>query len=104
MHPARTTEFKPGSSCRVKVKEGYKYYIHSGGGLFIHKEETMNSYNCAVTEQDTLRAYETEDGDPSEPLFALVIENPMTNAKASVLLRKEACIQLASELINYAKG
>ena len=77
---------------------------HSGVGLFIHKEETMNRYNCAVTEQDTLRAYETEDGDPSEPLFALVIENPMTNAKASVLLRKEACIQLASKLLNYAKG
>ena len=63
----------------------------------------MQRYKCAVTTQDTLLAYETEDGGPVEHLFALVVENPMTNAKASVLLRKEACIQLAAQLLNYAK-
>ena len=63
----------------------------------------MNRYNCAVTKEDTLRAYETEDNDPVEHLFALVVENPMINAKASVLLRKEACIQLAAQLLNFAK-
>ena len=63
----------------------------------------MKRYNCSVTEEDTLRAYETEDGDPVAPYFALVVENPLINAKASVLLDKEACIQLAAQLLNYAK-
>lgn len=63
----------------------------------------MKRYNCVVTEQDNLRAYETEDNDPVEPLFALVIENPINEAKASVLLRKEACVQLAAQLLNFAK-
>ena len=63
----------------------------------------MKRFNCVVTKEDTLRAYETEDNDPIEPLFSLVIENPLTNSKASVLLRKEACIQLAAQLLNFAK-
>lgn len=63
----------------------------------------MKRYNCVVTKEDNLRAYETEDNDPVEPLFALVVENPTNEAKASVLLHKEACIQLAAQLLNFAK-
>ena len=63
----------------------------------------MNRYNCAVTEEDTLRAYETEDNDPVEHLFALVIENPLIDQKSSVLLNKQACVRLAAQLLNYAK-
>ena len=63
----------------------------------------MKRYNCVVTQEDTLRAYETEDNDPAEPLFALVIESSFSETKTSVLLRKEACIQLAAQLINFAK-
>lgn len=63
----------------------------------------MKRYNCVVIKEDNLRAYETEDNDPVEPLFALVIENPLTNSKASVLFRKEACVQLAAQLLNFAK-
>ena len=63
----------------------------------------MNRYNCAVTEEDTLRAYETEDNDPVEHLFALVIENPLIYQKASVLLNKQACVRLAAQLLNFAK-
>lgn len=63
----------------------------------------MKRYNCVINKKDDLRAYETKDNNPVEPLFALVIENPMNEAKASVLLRKEACIQLATQLLNFAK-
>lgn len=63
----------------------------------------MKRYNCVVTEQDNLRAYETEDNDPVEPLFALVIENPLTQSKASVLLSKQDCVRLAAQLLNFAK-
>jgi hypothetical protein len=63
----------------------------------------MTRYNCKVTSADTLRAYETEDNEPVEHLFALVIENPMTKDKASVLLDKQACVRLAAQLLNFAK-
>lgn len=63
----------------------------------------MNRYNCAVTKEDTLRAYETEDNDPVEYLFALVIENPLIDQKSSVLLNKQACVRLAAQLLNFAK-
>ena len=63
----------------------------------------MNRYHCKVTPTDTLRAYENEHDEPGEILFALVIENPLIKAKASVLLNKQDCVQLASQLLNYAK-
>lgn len=37
MHPARSTEFKPGTQCRYKAAEGYKNYtilgLSKGAGI-----------------------------------------------------------------------
>lgn len=51
MHLARTTVFTPGSNCRVKTAEGYKYYIILGlsQGAGISKCEQRVVYMCRKT-------------------------------------------------------
>lgn len=64
----------------------------------------MHKYRCTVTAQDTLVAYETEDGNPLQPLFAVVVESPLTKQKTSVLLNKADAKLLATQLSQFAES
>lgn len=62
----------------------------------------MYKFHCVITPNDTLVAYEAEDNDPVEPLFALVTESVITKQKASVLLSKQDAALLAQQLIAFS--
>lgn len=51
MHPARSTEFKPGTKCRIKAAEGYKHYtilgLSQGAGISRYEQRVV--YQCHKT-------------------------------------------------------